>query len=585
MRKKLLFLLVFSSSKFIAQTTVWEKSIGSTNSEVGSSIIQVNTKNYTLFGRTLNSLGNYDFNLVKVDTAGNEIFNLSYDSNIGTKQDEGYDVIMASDSSYVMAGSVNVVGGVNSDMFLVKTDKNGTLIWQKRYGGASKEIAKSITTSLDGGFVFAGYTSSFGKGGKDFYVFKINANGDSIWSKTFGSSLDDEAFSVNSTKDGGYLVTGYNFTAASYKKGVVMKLSANGDSLWSNYLDFNPGDATVYDAVEDPTTGNVYVTGSFFGDTGTGTKDHVLIAKMNSAGTLIGTASKILPNTTTIRGVSIAMGNNSLAITGILGSDVMMIRIDTNTVKITDTYYGSSTGIEDASKIIQDMNGDYLIIGSDSQNSGNFYLIKFYDCLDLSVSVNSTLSDSTASFTSNVSGNHGGSDVYNWSGQDGFSSSSSNPSHTYSIAGTYTYSLTYTDSRACSKTISANIVVAGVDADNDGFSSDVDCDDNNTFINPGALDIPNNGIDEDCSGTDASTISIEELNSTFTIYPNPSNEYLLVKSDITLNTYQIITINGVSVKNGSLENSNLISLKNLDKGTYYLKFDNTQNSVVRFTKF
>ncbi|MEF3167805.1 MAG: hypothetical protein K6360_00495 [Deltaproteobacteria bacterium] len=80
--------------------------------------------------------------------------------------------------------------------------------WAKTYGGTSHDVANSIQQTSDGGYIVAGWTSSFGAGDWDFWVIKLDASGNVAWQKTYGGTSCDEAFSIQQTSDGGYIVAG-----------------------------------------------------------------------------------------------------------------------------------------------------------------------------------------------------------------------------------------------------------------------------------------------------------------------------------------------------------------------------------------
>ena len=81
--------------------------------------------------------------------------------------------------------------------------------WTKTYGGIDIEWGWSVQQTLDGGYIVAGYTASFGAGDKDVWLLKTDPFGDTIWTQTYGGTLDDRAFSVQQTSDGGYIIVGY----------------------------------------------------------------------------------------------------------------------------------------------------------------------------------------------------------------------------------------------------------------------------------------------------------------------------------------------------------------------------------------
>lgn len=83
---------------------------------------------------------------------------------------------------------------------------NGHAIeWAKTYGGASSDTAQSIQQTSDGGYIVAGWTSSFGAGNDDAWVLKLDPSGDVVWQKTYGGANNDYAYSIQQTSDGGYI--------------------------------------------------------------------------------------------------------------------------------------------------------------------------------------------------------------------------------------------------------------------------------------------------------------------------------------------------------------------------------------------
>jgi len=103
-------------------------------------------------------------------------------------------------------------------------------LWTRAYGGANDDVGRSMQLTADGGCIIAGYTLSFGAGGSDVWLLKIDAQGDTEWTRTYGGSSDDEAYSVDLTFDGGYIVAGMT---RSYDAGWLLRLTATGDTEWT----------------------------------------------------------------------------------------------------------------------------------------------------------------------------------------------------------------------------------------------------------------------------------------------------------------------------------------------------------------
>ena len=132
-------------------------------------------------------------------------FNRTYG---GTGHDYAYDLVQTSDGGYALLGYTfpNPIGNINS--WLVKTDANGNMEWNKTYGGTSSDYAKALVQTIDGGYALAGSTESFGAGAADYWLVKSDAEGNVQWNKTYGGTGDDKAEALVQTSDGGYALAG-----------------------------------------------------------------------------------------------------------------------------------------------------------------------------------------------------------------------------------------------------------------------------------------------------------------------------------------------------------------------------------------
>jgi hypothetical protein len=147
-----------------------------------------------------------DFYLVKTNSQGEPLWTRTYG---GSCLDDAWSVQQTADGGYIVAGRTSSFGAGFRDFYLVKTDSQGDTLWTRTYGGSDWEIAFSVQQTADAGYIVAGRTSSFGAGNSDFYVVKTNGQGDTVWTRTYGGSSVDGAYSVQQTSDGGYIVAGY----------------------------------------------------------------------------------------------------------------------------------------------------------------------------------------------------------------------------------------------------------------------------------------------------------------------------------------------------------------------------------------
>ncbi|MBE0524671.1 MAG: PKD domain-containing protein [Methanosarcinales archaeon] len=122
--------------------------------------------------------------------------------------DNANSVQQTGDSGYISAGSTGSYGSGDGDFWLIKIDTNGNMQWNQTFGGTGGDWAESIQQTSDGGFIIAGTTTSYGAGYFDFWLIKTDSKGKEQWNQTFEGSGDDWAHSVIQTSDGGYVITG-----------------------------------------------------------------------------------------------------------------------------------------------------------------------------------------------------------------------------------------------------------------------------------------------------------------------------------------------------------------------------------------
>lgn len=149
----------------------------------------------------------------------------------GAEEMEG--VWPTADGGFIIAGSTDSYGDENGDAWIVKLHADGAVAWQKTYGGAGDDYAIDIKQTADGGYIVAGWTSSFGVSQEDFWVFRLDAVGNMQWGKTYGGAGSEQAWSVDLTRDGGYVVAGGTTSfGAGGADFWVLKLDATGNALW-----------------------------------------------------------------------------------------------------------------------------------------------------------------------------------------------------------------------------------------------------------------------------------------------------------------------------------------------------------------
>ena len=208
----------------------WTRTIGGPGDEIGHSLIQTSDGGYAIAGSTTSfGAGKDDVYVVKLDANGN----LQWTKTIGGKNtEEGISLIQTSDGGYAIAGSTTSSGAGYTDVYVVKLDANGNLQWTKTIGGKRGDLGLSLIQSSDGGYAIAGATKSFGAGEWDVYVVKLDAKGNFQWTKTIGAKNEyPSRSSLIQTSDGGYIIAGHTESFGAGGEDVyVVKLDKNGNA-------------------------------------------------------------------------------------------------------------------------------------------------------------------------------------------------------------------------------------------------------------------------------------------------------------------------------------------------------------------
>ena len=170
----------------------------------------------------------YDFQLVKLNQFGETLWTKFYGGS-DPDIEIGFALEQTIDGGYLLAGRADGYGAGASDFLIIKTNAAGDSIWSKTFGGSSNERAFTIIKTTGGGFLIGGYTSTFGGGFFDFYLVRTDENGDSLWTRTYGGSWQEMAYDIKETDDGGFVIAGYTQTyGAGLFDFYLVKTNADG---------------------------------------------------------------------------------------------------------------------------------------------------------------------------------------------------------------------------------------------------------------------------------------------------------------------------------------------------------------------
>ncbi len=382
MRCYLMFLLVLILPVLtFAQSppdSLWSRTYGGSVFDYCHSVQQTADGGYFLGGYTESfRRGAVGFWLVKTDTSGTEEWSRTFG---GSSYNRCYSVQLTTDGGYILTGKTSSFGAGRYDFWLVRADANGDSLWSRTFGGTSDEECYSVQQTTDGGHILGGWTESYGAGGKDFWLVKTDANGDSLWSRTFGGSNYDGCQSVQQTTDGGYILGGYtdSYGAGSWDFWLV-KTDVSGIEEWSRTFGGSSGDGCM--SVQQTTDGG-YILGGLTQSYGVGSNDFWLVRADANGDTLW----------TRTFGGSGMDGCNSVQQTTdggyILGgltqsygagsSDFWLVKTDASGTEEWSRTFGGSG--EDECYSVQQTSGGGYILGGHTRSFGaggwDFWLVK-----------------------------------------------------------------------------------------------------------------------------------------------------------------------------------------------------------------
>jgi hypothetical protein len=211
---------------------IWSRIWGGSGEDVGYFVQETRDGGFIVTGSTKSfTMGEELLWLVKTDGNGSLSWDKTFGGFVSSFGDGGWSVNETDDGGYITAGYTQSLGSGRKDLWLLKTDAIGSKIWDKTFGGREDDVGMSVLQSRDGGYIVAGRTASFGKGGDDIWLLKTDSQGEELWNRTFGGKQDDASFQVVELKDG-YAVVGRTESGSDKNRIILIKVDPNGQKLW-----------------------------------------------------------------------------------------------------------------------------------------------------------------------------------------------------------------------------------------------------------------------------------------------------------------------------------------------------------------
>ncbi len=360
--------IAFAYSEIIT----WTKTFGGKEYDGAKSVEQTEDGGYILAGYTYSfreSLS--DLYILKLDKNGNKVFEKRFEG----KGTAGANCVRRTkDSGYIVVGYTKPPDEKKAYIYLIKLDKVGNVEWEKIIGGKYTLEANSIEETKDNGYIIVGNRYSPNTG-FDVYVLKLDAFGNKVWKKTYGGKFSDSAYSVKQTPDDGYIVVGYTYLSKTYYDFYVLKLDRNGNKIWEKTFGSEKYEE-AYDVLETQdgsyiVVGNIEIPG--------GGVNSIYAIKLDKTG------KKVWEKTyKDCRAYSIQPAqDNGYIIVGDsrnpdLTTDICILKIDLNGNKEWSKIYGDAQN-DGAKSVKQTKDGGYIVVGyteSFSEGKSDIYVLK-----------------------------------------------------------------------------------------------------------------------------------------------------------------------------------------------------------------
>jgi len=242
--KKVYILLVFITAILHGQLdTAWTRTFGGNELENINDVIITDDDEYVIVGRTFSyGDGIDDVWLIKTNSNGDSLWTKCFG---GSESDAGQSIQQTTDGGYIITGSTSSFGqptpiGISSDVWLIKTDSNGTEEWNQTFGGSSNDGGSSVQQTTDGGYIITGYQYVV-VDSIDFFInlwlIKTDSTGQEEWNQIFGGEMNDFGTSVKQTDDGGYIILGQTYSFGNGNSDIwLIKTNSSGIEEWNQTI-------------------------------------------------------------------------------------------------------------------------------------------------------------------------------------------------------------------------------------------------------------------------------------------------------------------------------------------------------------
>jgi len=363
-----------------SQVSPFQRSYGGTNDDLANSIVSLGNNGYLILGTTSNfNSRNTDLILFRINSDGTTQWANRYG---GPQNETAEHAELTSDGGFILLANTTSFGAGNSDLLVIKTDINGSVEWSRTFGGSRNDFSACIKQVADGGYIIAGRTQSFGSGGDDGYLIKINNQGDMLWSNAYGTNNNERFYYIDNGPNNGFVITGIENTSRSLNyDALVIRADENGTIISNNSFGDNGGLANDASDCIRATSDGGYAFSGHYQSYGSGGLD-LALTKVDSRGRI--EWARVFGNTGDERAWDFQIDEfNNYVLSGYTTSygsganEALAIRIDKVGIPKWSRTYGGTANEEFNECII---NGDSIVFVGYTASIGagrsDMYIVK-----------------------------------------------------------------------------------------------------------------------------------------------------------------------------------------------------------------
>ncbi len=361
----LLFFGLFVAGSSSAQG--WELTFGDDNEDQGQAIIQTTDHGYLIvgFSESFGSDNDIDVYVIRTDVDGTELWSKVYDEGY---TEHAYEVIETEDKGFLIVGDINYGLGQSTDVYLLKISKTGEFEWSKTYGNISvREQGNDIVKAMGNGYAIVGLTRETAGGDNDIQLIRIDSAGNVLWKKNYGSEYDNRGNALIAMPDGGFAFVGTTKDEDGFDNDMVIyRVDPVGEVLW---------DRTFGSPNFDESANDLLLTGDGTALTLVG---HVqseglgYLRRYDLDGNLLGFASVNLGAVTNAFNSAVELADGSIVATGYTlpnnaDVNVLVAKINTSNEVVWQRQIGAVDKTDTGESITATVDGGFAICGHNSQ--------------------------------------------------------------------------------------------------------------------------------------------------------------------------------------------------------------------------